>query len=201
MGRWVRDHCTVGTGIQCRLRFKRDVDLNQLNVSVTDPGNSTELGLGEDICALVDTANMPFDGLAKDVLEMFFDQSDQDKGGPELLLMLLLIGMLGGGGGCNVRMTFFYTVGIEKCVEKRVGLTKTQTASQTANQPASQPASQPARQTDRQTDADICTNTRILTYAHTNIYTGTIYTGTVMYTHKTSCTPRLSLSSSPRNPN
>ena len=40
--------------------------------------------------------------------------------------------------------------------------------------------SQPARQTDKRIDAHTCTNSRILTCTHTDIYIGTL-----MYTHKT----------------
>ena len=77
-------------------------------------------------------------------------------------------------------MAFFYTVGIERCVEKRVGLTETQTASQQASKTDRQTGRQADRQTDRptfkRTDAHTCTISRILTYTHTNIdlYTDTI---------------------------
>ena len=99
MGTWVGDHCAIGPGIRCSIRFKRAVDLNKLNVSVIDTFNAAELSPGEDICSLVKEANMPFDGFAKEVLEMFFDQADQDKGGLELLLMLLFVGKGVGRGG------------------------------------------------------------------------------------------------------
>ena len=65
--------------------------MNQLKVSVTDSGNTTELRTGEDICALVETANMPFDGFAKGVVDMFFDEADQDKGGLELLIIIMSV--------------------------------------------------------------------------------------------------------------